>query len=212
MEYANSYMPVKYFLASYRALSDGRSGIHHLEQQLEASAIAIPEWKIIWIGTCAVLRTAIALFQIDSKSCVAPCIRREIAAEWAAIIDHKEDHVIFWDFLKPERDSVIHHYRWQAYQPWMRPDGTFRPANFSLLMLSNDDARPILLMESGPFKGRNSIDLLKEGADWVEARIIGAIRRAGYDPDEYRGLVHFQPQPTPEGGGLLSDPGNSETK
>ncbi len=47
-------------------------------------------------------------------------------------------------------------------------------------------------MRGGSYKNRNSLDLLKESAEWVEARIYGAIRRAGFDPDEYRNLVNFQ--------------------
>jgi hypothetical protein len=63
------------------------------------------------------------------------------------------------------------------------------------------------MMKGGPFQGRNSLELLKEGADWVEARIFGTIRRAGFDPEEDRGLVYFQPRPKLVGGLLtnLSD-------
>lgn len=200
-KYSNSYAPVKYFLSSYRALSDGRSGIRHLEEQVEKAKILLYEWKVIWIGTCTILRTAIDLFQVDAKSCLDSSIKKEIAVEWKAIKDAKEEHAIFWEFLKHERDNVIHEYQWQAYESWIRPDGTVRDTSLSLLslhLLDDDGARPVLLMKSGPFKGRDSLELLKESADWVEARIFGAIRRAGFDPEEYRGLFHFQPRPKPE--------------
>jgi hypothetical protein len=195
-QYANSYVPVKYFLASYRALSDGRSGISHLDERLDQATFLLSEWKVTWIGTCAILRTAIDLFRVDAKSCLAPRIREEIATEWKLIKDRKSEHSIFWDFLRQERDNVIHEYEWRAYEAWMKPDGTFRPARLSFLMLDDDGARPVLLMKGGPFAGRNSLELLKEGAEWVEARIFDAIRRAGYDPEEDRGLVHFQARPT----------------
>ncbi|MFC4624270.1 hypothetical protein ACFO1V_03355 [Daeguia caeni] len=196
-EYANIFMPVKYFLSSYRALSDGRSGIRNLEERLTSATSYLSEWKVMWIGTCALLRSAIDLFQVDQKSCLAACLRQEIKAEWKTIKDQKEQHAIFWEFLRQERDNVIHEYQWRAYEAWMKPDGTFRAQPFTLLDMLSDDARPLLLMRDGPFKGRNSLDLLKEGADWVEARIFSAIRRAGFDPDEERGLVHFQPRPKP---------------
>lgn len=199
-EYANSFVPVKYFLASYRALSDGRGGIRHLEQQLASSRFFLSEWKIIWIGTCAVLRTAIDLFRVDAKSCLVPSIRNEITAEWNAIKDQKEKHAIFWEFLRHERDNVIHQYEWRAYEAWMKPDGSFRAARLSLLLLEEDNAHPVLLMRDGPFRGRNSLELLKEGADWVEARIFNAIHRAGLDPDEERSLVQFLPRPKPSSG------------
>lgn len=195
-EYANSYLPVKYFLSSYRALCDGRDGIRQLEELLTSASFYLSEWKVGWIGTCAVLRTAIELFRTDRNSCLVSELRGEIAAEWKAIGHQRKDHAIFWEFLRRERDSVVHHYQWRAYEAWMKPDETFRASRPSLLlMLDKDDARPVLLMREGPFRGRNSLDLLKESADWVEARIFSAIHRAGLDPEEERGLVHFQPRP-----------------
>ncbi|MER9493976.1 hypothetical protein NKI86_19355 [Mesorhizobium sp. M0320] len=97
-KYANSYVPVKYFLSSYRALSDGRSGIRHLDERLAEATFLLSEWKVIWIGTCAILRTSIDLFRVDAKSCLSPGIRHEITVEWNAIKDQREDHAIFWDF------------------------------------------------------------------------------------------------------------------
>ena len=202
-KYANNYLPVKYFLASYRALSDGRSGIRHLEELLNEATGLLSEWKVNWIGTCALLRTAIALFKVDEKSCLPPRLRAELAAEWKSIKDQRADHEIYWEFLTRERNNILHEYDWQAYEAWMKPDGTLRAASLSLLSLltlGEDGARPVLLIKGGPFEGRNSLDLLREGADWVEARIFAAVRRAGYDPEEERGLVHFQPRPKPSGG------------
>lgn len=204
--YANSYIPVKYFLSSYRALSDGRSGIRHLEEQLATTTFLLSEWKVIWIGTCTVLRSAIDLFRVDMKSCIAPQIREEIAAEWKAIKNRKDEHAIFWEFLRKERDNVIHEYRWRAYEAWMKPDGTFRAARLSLLILDDDGARPVLKMRGGAFEGRDSLELLKESADWVEARIFGAIRRAGFDPEEKRNLLHFRSPPVHRGSVLNEDP------
>lgn len=215
LKYANSYMPVKYFLSSYRALSDGRSGIRNLEEALSSATFYLSEWKVRWIGTCTLLRSGIDLFQVDQRSCLATSLRQEIKAEWMTIKTQREQHAIFWEFLKQERDNVIHEYEWRAYEAWMKPDGTFRAGHTTLLgMLDEDDARPLLLMRDGPFKGRNSLDLLKEGAEWVEERIFSAIRRAGLDPDEERGLVHFQPRPSLRGtilGGLLSGGDEDET-
>lgn len=203
-KYANHFMPVKYFLASYRALSDGRGGIGQLEEQLSSAGTLLFNWKVTWAGTCAVLRTAIDLFKVDSNSCLSPHIREEIEAEWQLIRGQKDKHAIFWDFLKRERDNIIHGYRWESYEAWIKPDGTFRGNRLSLLEMAKDDgACPILLMNGGPFKGYNSLDLLNEGANWVENRIFGAIRRAGFDPEEQRGLVNFQPRPKLEDG-LLS--------
>ena len=184
LEYSNTYIPVKYFLISYRALSDGKTGIRHLEEHLQSSAILLSEWKFIWIGACTLLRTSIDLFQVDARSCINQKIREEIHAEWNSIKQKKEHHRIFWEFLRKERNNIIHEYEWPAYEMWIDQDGTTRAARMSLLEIKPKDVRSVLVMRGGPYKGRNSLDLLKESAEWVEARIFGTIRRAGFDPDE----------------------------
>lgn len=195
-KYTNIYIPVKYFLTSYRALSDGRSGISYLEEKLSSpETFYVYQWKILWIGTCSLLRTAIDLFRVDARSCLDARLREEITAEWKAIGDERDVHAIFWKFLRHERDKVLHEYEWRAYEAWIKPDGTVRPTRLPLLLMSEDDAKPVLLIKSGPYKGRNALELLKEAADWVETRIFSAIRRAGFDPEEERNLVHFQPRP-----------------
>ncbi len=88
-------------------------------------------------------------------------------------------------------------------RPPLACDALSLEPGLSLLTIDEDDARPLLLMKGGPYQGRNSLEHLKEGADWVEARIFSAIRRAGLDPDEQRSLVHFMPRPTTRSGGLL---------
>ncbi len=70
----------------------------------------------------------------------------------------------------------------------------------SLLSMKPKDVNRVLVMRGGPYKDRNSLDLLKESAEWVEERIYGAIRRAGFDPDEKRNLATFQKHPPVEKG------------
>lgn len=198
LKYSNMYIPVKYFLTSYRALSDGKTGIRQLEEHLQSSRFLLPEWKVIWIGACTLLRTSVDLFQVDAKSCINQKIREEIHAEWNSIKQKKEHHRIFWEFLQKERNNIIHEYEWAAYEVWMDQDGTTRPTRMSLLEVKPKDVSSVLVMRGGPYKDRNSLDLLKEGAEWVEARIFGAIRRAGFNPDENRNVVNFQVRPRAE--------------
>ena len=108
--YPPIYIPIKWFLSSYRALSDGMSGIRLLEARLREKNFHLFEWKIAWIGTCAILRTAIDLFRVDSKSCINADIRREILEEWNSIKKDKYSHAIFWEFLKKERASLCKKY------------------------------------------------------------------------------------------------------
>lgn len=194
-KYFNTFVSVKYFLTSYRALSDGKAGIRSLADQLKSSKIFLSEWKVLWIGTCTLLRTSIDLFNVDAKSCINLRIREEILAEWNFVKSHQEEHPIFWDFLRKERNNIIHEYEWQAYEVWMGQDGATRPARLSLLELKPNDVRAVLVMRSGRYKDRDSLELLRESANWVETRIFNAIQRAGFSPDEYRNLITFQERP-----------------
>ena len=191
------YMRVKYFLTSYRALSDGKRGIVLLEEHLKSARFALSYWEVIWIGTCTLLRSSIDLFEKDKKSCRNRKIREEISAEWELIDENREQHKIFWEFLKKERDNMIHEYNWAVHKVWMNQDGTTRPPP-TLLEVEPKDASAVLLMHSGTYKDHNALDLLRESAEWVEARIFDAIRRAGFDPDEDRNLLNFQKRPPVE--------------
>ncbi len=218
IKYNEIYLPVKYFLSSYRAFLDGRSGIRDLEQHIQQSQATLAGWRILWVGTCAVLRSSIDLFKADRKSCIEPRIRAELTVEWNEIGRQPDRHAIFWEFLRWERDKLLHEYQWRAYEAWMREDGTVRVGSVPLLLVP-DGGRPVLLMKGGPFEGRDSIKVLHEAAQWIEDRIFGAIKRAGFDPDEERNAVTFQPRPAsppikPLGtilGGLMSvDPADKE--
>ena len=195
LKHRHSYFPVKYFLTSYRTLSDGNTGIRHLEEYLENSNFLLSDWKVIWIGTCALLRTSIDLFKVDAKSCINSDLREQIRLEWNAIKTNKECHPIFWEFLRKERDNILHEYQWTAYEAWMNQDGSTRTASITLLEMKPEDVNNILIMRSGTYKDRNSLDLLRESSNWVESRIRSAIRRAGYDPDEERNFANFQKKP-----------------
>jgi hypothetical protein len=201
-EYQNRYVSVKYFLTTYRALSDGKFAIRQLEEHLKSDSFLFSDWKVIWIGACTILRTSIDLFRVDSRSCINERLREEILAEWRSIDANRDDHQIFWKFLRQERNNILHEYKWSAYEVWLDREGVERPARFSLLEVRPDDVRSIIVMKNGPYKGRNTLELLSEGAEWVEARIFAAIRRAELDPEEMRDLVTFQPPPSSPG--LLS--------
>ncbi|MEM1133141.1 MAG: hypothetical protein AAGH53_09400 [Pseudomonadota bacterium] len=195
--YANNFVPIKYMLSSYRALSDGRAGTMHLESILEDNKLVLSRWKVVWSGTCATLRTAVELFRVDSRSCLNEAIRHELCSEWDQIKKNDQDHKIYWHFLRAERNNIMHEYKWTAYEVWMKPDGTVQsPPSILALALGHDNATISLPMRSGPFEGQDSLELLKEAADWVEARIFAAITRAGYDPDEKRGVFDFREMPS----------------
>jgi hypothetical protein len=47
-------------------------------------------------------------------------------------------------------------------------------------------------MKHGFYQGWNSLELLKEEADWVRQRIFSANERAGFGPNEQRRLGDLQ--------------------
>ena len=195
-KYADTYLPVKYFLNSYRALSDGRRAIGMLEKHVEESSLLLSDWKIHWIAGCTLLRSAIDLFKQDQFSCMDKRIREEFKSEWNTIGNNREEHSIFWNFLKKERDSIIHQYEWPAYEVWLDDrSNSHRPARMSIADLRLEGERNALLMRSGMYKGRDSVELLNESALWVECRIQAAVERAGYSLDEERNLVNFSKRP-----------------
>ena len=160
----------------------------------------LSEWKIVWIGACSILRTSVDLFKLDAKSCINLEIRKEIRSEWDLIAKNKNDHPIFWEFLRKERDNIMHEYQWTAYEVWLDEDGFTQAPRMSLLSVQPENMSMVLLMRDGHYKGRNSLDLLKESAEWVKQRIFGAINRAGFDPEENRRIGDFQVRPKVRGG------------
>jgi hypothetical protein len=73
----------------------------------------------------------------------------------------------------------------------MDKEGVELPDRIALLNLKPKDAEAVLVMRGGIYEGRDSLELLKESAEWVEARIFGAIRNAGFDPEENKNVVNF---------------------
>ena len=106
--------------------------------------------------------------------------------------EDKGNHTIFWEFLKKDRDQILHEYSWTAYEAWLHQDGTIEAPTISLLAIRPETASSILVMKHGFYKGRNSLELLKEAAVWVRQRIFSAIERAGFQPDEQRRIGDFQ--------------------
>ncbi|MWD28058.1 hypothetical protein E0K89_011275 [Aquicoccus sp. SCR17] len=204
-KYQHNFLPIKYHLASFRAYRDGVSGIAQLRDLLDESDGRLFEWKLTLLGTFTALRSSIDLFRKDKRSCLPDKIRVELEEEWKAIRKGGSEHAIFWDFLRKERDLIIHEYEWSAYEAWLSPDGLRHDLPSALLADMPEGAKPVLLLRSGPFKGRECLELLDESASWCESRIFSAIERAGYDPSELRSVVDFKKPSEFKGKSLLSE-------
>ncbi|MEX0970211.1 MAG: hypothetical protein WD046_07195 [Paracoccaceae bacterium] len=205
IKYHDIYLPVKCFLNSYRALSDGISGISSLKTYLNENASLVYEWKFRWVGICAILRTSVELFRADSRLCINNSIRDEIGQEWHKIKEQKDLHPIFWEFLRKERDNIVHEYKWNAYELWLDPKGNRSTPSIHSLLMTPENKKTIIEMKHGMYKGRDSIELLEEAAYWIKSRIYSAVERAGFNPDEERSYSNFQPRPPSAAFSLLTE-------
>lgn len=155
----------------------------------------LSDWKIHWIAACALLRGAVDLFKLDGSICVNGNLAQGFRDEWAAIGASKEDHPIFWNFLRDERNSILHEYRWSAYEEYLNLDGTLAAPRPSVLLLSSESYESSLRLRSGTYSGRQALDIIQESRDWVRDRINFAIDRSGLKPDEERNIVDFSSRP-----------------
>ena len=194
-KYKNQYYPVKYFLSSYRALSDGEAGIGYLEDCINKNSLIISEWKVLWIGSCTILRTAIDLFKQDKKICISSDLRKSIANEWENISSCKDQHAVFWKFLRHERNNILHEYKWNTYETWMSDKGETVDKEISLLSIPPENHKSVLIMKNGHYEGQDALDLIKQSSEWVRERIYSAIANAGLDPEEKRNAWNFSPKP-----------------
>ncbi|WP_299956900.1 hypothetical protein [uncultured Roseobacter sp.] len=201
--YANLFLPTKWFLSSYRAWNDGNSAIRLLEKDAASTSSAITDWKIHWIGACSLLRGAIDLFRADSRVCVSADLRSAVKVEWKEIKEEEDKHRIYWEFIREERNNILHEYKWTAYEEWLDEAGRSQQPGLMARVLFEDKYVRSLKMKSGPYKGRDSVELMQEASAWVEERILSAIARANLDPEEDRNLVTFEKRKS-SGGSLIT--------
>ncbi|WP_152615699.1 hypothetical protein [Leisingera sp. ANG-M1] len=201
------YIPVKYFLSSYRAFSDAEVALRHLREGRAGNHLPYSEWRIHWVATCSLLRTAIYLFRQDAKICVGESLGKEIAAEFKLIGDHRSEHQIFWDFIVNERNNLIKEYKWGAYKKWLDAEGNLARPSLVEIALSEEKYDVKLEIQSGVYKGKDALEVAEEGATWTRDRIFSAISRAGLHPDEPRGIYSFKPPPPSLIGGAMGEPG-----
>jgi hypothetical protein len=131
--------------------------------------------------------------------CLSAALREAATEEWKSIEREKEQHRIFWDFLREERNNIIHEYRWSAYERYLDESGVEQHPRPSLLLLTSNTYESDLVLRSGHFKGRRALEVIEESRQWTKERIFSLIDRAGLDPDEYRNIATFVPKPIVRG-------------
>jgi hypothetical protein len=197
-KYRSVFIPVKHFLSSHSAFDDGRRAIKLLQEQVEQDCLYLSDWKIHWVAACTLLRTAIDLFQKDARICVSQSLGAAMRAEWKSIKDDREAHKIYWDFLREERNNIIHEYSWAAYEYFLDRGGDIVDSRALSLLMPRDDLTRVLRIRRGVYKGADALALIGDASAWVEQRLLSGIERAGLDPNEQRNLVTFRPRPLGE--------------
>ncbi|WP_131725585.1 hypothetical protein ACTTAF_01680 [Rhodobacter capsulatus] len=194
-KYSEVYLPVRSFLTSFRAYSDGCVAVSLLEKDLQRDYLVLSDWKIHWVAACALLRAAIEMFRVDQEMCV-PLLAKSVKEEWNEIGRQREAHRIYWQFLRDERNNILHEYKWSAYEVYLDKAGKAvfpRPSLLSLVV--TDECRGQLMVRHGGFAGQPAFEVIKAAEKWVGDRILSVIARAGLDPGEERSAHSFLPRP-----------------
>lgn len=187
---ANRFYEVGVLLSSLRALSDARRGIQNLETKYSGESSLFSDWKVEYVGVCSLLRAAVHLIGEDAKACHNDKVTQELRAEWDAIKQNSSDHTIYWEFVNKERNSILKEYHWSSYEQYFDENGEpIKMTNYSLISMYMVSETSRLIVKGGVYRGRDTLELLNEAADWVEERVSSALLRAGY---QLKDRVHFQ--------------------
>ncbi|MBU2991626.1 hypothetical protein Q4555_15855 [Octadecabacter sp. 1_MG-2023] len=206
-KYLNLHIPAKDMVNSHRAFSDGKYAASKLRRIMEQDSLLLRDWKIHWVASCTLLRTAIDLFKADAKNCLSHSLREEFRNEWHKISDDRDQHPIFWKFLREERNNIIHEYRWSAYERYFDAESGETASPPGLLTLTSENYGSELKIRTGHFEGQSALGVIDEATGWVRARIMAVFERANIDPDERRNVVTFTVEPKRDGllGNLLQE-------
>lgn len=125
------------------------------------------ELRVYWFATMGLLRTSFdVLDKVDRKKSTE--LSTAISAQWKRITENKAANAIFFDFIKAERDLLLHQYEQNAEY------------DCAPLVVFTDDDKPFwdgeefyefLAISSGPYEGQDPRDLVVEAYDWLSARI-----------------------------------------
>ncbi|MEM6758601.1 MAG: hypothetical protein AAF601_03895 [Pseudomonadota bacterium] len=188
--FQDSYFPVGILLSSNRALVDARRGYEKLKAQHEDGGILFSDWRVQWIGVCALLRASVHLFQSDAKACLNKRITDELSNEWKSIKENDADHEIYWKFINKERNAVLKEYHWTAYEAYFDELGEDIPASkIGIFSMVDPTISKKLHINSGNYKGQDAFQVLELAIAWLEERISSALARAGFHLDD---KAHFK--------------------
>lgn len=111
------------------------------------------EWKRRWLTTLTLLRSVgHVLDKVDGTR--TPGLRKAIDDKWNAIKSTKPDPLIYWEFIEKERNQILKTSKSSGGQ--------------GVTVVIGGPVTHHYTINSGPFKGREQRDVLKESIKfWV---------------------------------------------
>jgi hypothetical protein len=152
-------------------LSDVRLVLSKLEDETNGR-----EWRLLWCLAVVLLRTVgDVLHKVDAAADPrVNAVAGELYQGWKA----GDDGAIFRDFIKSERDSIVHEYETAvtsgAIPVAICSDGTVASEEYSLHWLGENLYRP---MGAGMFAGEDGRDVIKMAIAWWELQLDEINRR-----------------------------------
>jgi hypothetical protein len=181
LDFPRIELPIKWYLASYRACLDCKYAIGELRDE----RVSLSTWKVKWAGICSLLKASIHLMrEKDAKSCMPERLRKELVQVWHRLLSERSKYKIYWEFIHKERNSILKEYDFSAYAVVLAADGTISQAVPSLLRIMSEGEREALLIRGGAYDGKLALDVASEAAKWIEETLLSAIIAAGYDPEQ----------------------------
>jgi hypothetical protein len=133
-------------------------------------------WRVHWFAAVALVRTVgDVLHKVDAYDSK---LAEPISDAYTTWKNDRETHSIFWDFIKHERDNLVHQYESDVH-----PSERISLA-FSLDLVSTVDGKPLNIkdvakldeniyrpMIDGPWEGNDARDVLQEAIDWWEEQL-----------------------------------------
>jgi hypothetical protein len=124
-------------------------------------------WRTRWAAAVALLRSVgHVLDRVDKKT--SPQLERAVDVAYAELQSTKPEPVIYWEFIKRERDNLLKEYRTEARQAIV-----FRPGTAHLNLRTGEQTSspsgPTTYehyMESGPFAGQDPRDVVASAIHW----------------------------------------------
>jgi hypothetical protein len=152
-------------------LSDCELALEFLEQ-----ATTEEIWRVHWFAAIGLVRTVgDVLHKVDGQN---PTLKLKIARAYQAWKADRKQHSIFWDFIKDQRDKLIHEYESDVHPLEKVPvavefhvvsleDGSKHTVR-DVMELDENIYRPML---DGPWEGDDARDVLRDAIDWWKTEL-----------------------------------------